>query len=104
MDITQQLITYYKGERFEAVLLIIFGVLTLGVAIYMWQYLHHNQLLKGLFYPIAFLALFTLFAGGYNAYNNNQRLEQLPLKYKANQKEFVETELDRFEGKSATSV
>lgn len=98
MDFTQHLITYYKGERFEAVLLTILGSVLLFIAIVMWQHMNQNQMLKGFFYPIAFLAVFTLFAGGFNTYNNNQRINNLPLQYATNQKEFVKAELDRFEG------
>jgi hypothetical protein len=103
MNFTQHLITYYKGERFEAILLTVFGFITIGIAIVMWQNYNQNQMLKGLFYPIAFLGLFTFFAGGFGTYNNSKRLEQLPLKYTANQKEFVQTELNRFEGKSGVN-
>lgn len=66
MDFTQHLITYYKGERFEAVLLTALGVVLQFIAIITWQHPNQNQMLEGLFYPIAFLSLFSLFAGGFN--------------------------------------
>ena len=101
--VDNQLMTYYKGERLEAILLAVFGLLTIGIAVVMWQYINQNQMLKGLFYPIAFLGAFTLLAGSFNAYNNNQRLDKLPIQYSANQKEFVQTELKRFEGNNGVN-
>ena len=103
MDFTQHLITYYKGERLEAILLAVFGFVTIGIASVMWQHINQNQMLKGLFYPIAFLGAFTFLVGGFNAYNNNQQLEKLPIEYSANQKEFVQTELQRFEGNNGVN-
>ncbi|HZK92868.1 MAG TPA: hypothetical protein VFC67_01570 [Prolixibacteraceae bacterium] len=98
MDFTQHLITYYKGQQFEAVLLTALGVVLLFIAIIMWQHLNQNQMLKGLFYPIAFLSVFSLFAGGFNSYSNNQRINNLPLQYATYQNEFARSELYRFEG------
>ncbi len=103
MDFTQHLITYYKGERLEAILLAVFGFVTIGIAVVMCQYTNQNQMLKGLFYPIAFLGAFTLLAGSFNAYNNNNRLDKLPTEYSANKKQFVETELKRFEGSNGVN-
>jgi hypothetical protein len=104
MDITQHIITYYKGERLEAILLAVFGLVTIGIATVMWQYTNQNQMLKGLFYPFAFLGAFTMIAGGFNAHNNNQRLDKLPTEYSANQKQFVQTELQRFEGNNGVNL
>ncbi len=104
MDFAQNLITYYKGERFEAMLLTILGIFLIGIACFMWQYQSQNQMVKGLFFPIAFLAIFTLLAGGFGAYNNSQRLEHLPLKYAENPKQFVQSEIDRFEGKNGVNT
>lgn len=98
MDFTQHLITYYRGERFEAILLTALGLVLLIIAIVMWQNINQNQMLKGLFYPIAFLAVFTLSAGGYNTHSNNERINSLPVQYVTNQNELVKTEFDRFEG------
>lgn len=104
MDITQHIVAYYKGERFEAMLLTAFGVVMLVIAVAMWSNLGQNQMLKGLFYPVAFLALFTLGAGGFNTYNNTQRLELLPAKYKADSAAFVQTEVGRFDGPNGVNT
>lgn len=103
MDFTQNLITYYKGERLEAVLLAVFGVVTIGIAVVMWQNFNQNQMLKGLFYPFAFLAVFTFLVGSFGTFNNTRRLEKMPLQYAENPKAFVQAEIDRFEGKNGVN-
>ena len=98
MDFPQHLVSYYKGEWLEAVLLTAFGITTTSVAVMMWQHADQNALLKGLFYPIAFLATFTVLAGGFGVYNNSQRLATMPAQYAQNQVDFVHAEHKRFEG------
>ena len=98
MDFAQHMISYYKGEWLEAVLLTAFGITTIILALMMWQHTDHNALLKGLFYPIAFLAAFTFIAGGFGVYNNSQRLATMPAQYVQNKIEFVQIERNRFEG------
>lgn len=104
MDFAQHLVSYYKGEWLEAALLTAFGVTLAGVAVVMWQYAGQNGLLKGLFYPIAFLAAFTVMAGSFGVYNNQQRLATMPAQYVQNQTEFVQAERNRFEGKSGVNT
>jgi hypothetical protein len=103
MNLTQQLITYYKGERLEATLLTGFGLVIIVIAGAMWHYSNQNQMLRGMFYPIAFLSAVALFAGGFNAYNNHRRLDKLPTEYSKNPKEFVRRELQRFEGSNGVN-
>ena len=104
MDFTQQLIGYYKGEWLEAALLSAFGLTMVAVVIAMWFFIDQNMLLKGLFYPIAFLALFTTLAGGFNVYNNSQRLAAMPTQYAENPKVFVQAEVQRFESKNGVNA
>ena len=98
MDFMQHLVSYYKGEWLEAVLLTAFGITATGLAAVMWQHADQNALLKGLFYPIAFLAAFTVGAGCLGVYNNNQRLATMPAQYAQNPVELVQAEHKRFEG------
>lgn len=104
MDFAQHLVNYYKGEWLEAALLAALGVALTGVAVVMWQHADQNGLLKGLFYPIAFLAAFTAMAGSFGVYNNQQRLATMPAQYTQNQTEFVQAESNRFEGKSGINT
>ena len=104
MDFAHHLVSYYKGEWLEAALLTAFGVGLAGVAVVMWQHADQNSLLKGLFYPIAFLAAFTAMAGSFGVYNNQQRLATMPAQYAKNQTEFVLAERNRFEGKSGVNT
>jgi hypothetical protein len=98
MDFAQHMVSYYKGEWQEAVFLATFGIALTALAVVMWQHADQNALLKGLFYPIAFLAAFTVCAGCLGVYNNNQRLATMPAQYAKNQVEFVRAEHNRFEG------
>lgn len=103
MDFAQHLANYYKGERLEAVMLTAFGITTMGVAVVMWQHSGQNAFLKGLFYPIVFLAIFTFLAGGFGVYNNSQRLAVMPAQYIQNPTALVQTESNRFEGRKGVN-
>ncbi len=104
MDFAQHLVSYYKGEWLEAALLTAFGVVTTGLATAMWQHVDHNTLLRGLFYPIAFLAAFTVLAGSFGVYNNSQRLASMPARYEQDPTGFVGAERARFEGPSGVNT
>ncbi len=98
MNFAQNIIIYYNGERNEAILLTILGLVLTSVSIFIWQHPGKNQMMNGFFYPIVFLALSTLILGGFGVYNNTQRLERLPSLYSTNHNEFVKNEINRFEG------
>ena len=51
MDFAHDLVSYYKGEWLEAVLLTAYGIATTSVAVVLWQHADQNALLKELFYP-----------------------------------------------------
>ena len=104
MDFAQHLVSYYKGEWLEAVLLTAFGLTTTSVAVVMWQHADQNALLKGLFYPIAFLAAFTVLAGGFGVYNNSQRLAAMPAQYAQSPTAFVQAESKRFESRNGVNT
>ncbi len=104
MDFAQHFVSYYKGEWLEAALLIAFGVALGGVAVVMCQHADQNTLLKGLFYPIAFLAAFSLLAGSFQIHSNSQRLETMPAQYAQNQAKFVQAEYNRFEGSNGVNT
>jgi hypothetical protein len=104
MDFAQHVVSYYKGEWLEAALLTAFGVVLTGVAVATWLHMNQNPLTKGFFYPMAFLAVFTLLAGAFQLYSNGQRLATMPAQYAQNQTEFVQAELSRFEGQSGVNT
>ena len=104
MDFAQQLVSYYKGEWLEAALLAAFGVVTTGLVTGMWQHTDNNALLKGLFYPIAFLAVFTVLAGTFGVYNNSQRLANLPVQYAEKPLVFLQAERARFESANGVNA
>lgn len=96
MDFTETIIEYYLGERNEAAYLFILGLILLVVSIIIWFNLNSNVMLKGLFYPILLLTMLSLFAGGYNVWNNQKRIEKLPIEYKNARQGFLENEIQRF--------
>lgn len=104
MDFAQHLAGYYKGEWREAALLTIFGLIASGLAVVLWRQADQHTLLKGLFYPVAFLAVFTVLAGGLGVYNNCQRLAAMPTQYAQNPAAFVQAEHTRFEGKGGVNT
>ncbi len=104
MDFAQHLISYYKGEWLEAVFLTAFGITTSGLAVVIWQHGDQHPLLKGFFYPIAFLASFTALAGAFQVYSNAQRLATMPAKYAQHHAQFVQAERNRFDGPNGVNA
>jgi hypothetical protein len=102
MEFIQSTIAYYQGEKSEAIILAVVG-LVLGALSYFLVKLHPTALAKGLFYPIAFFALFALMAGSYNTYNNAKRLSEFPKLYTENAQQLIQNEWDRFEGKNGVN-
>lgn len=96
MDFTETIIKYYQGERNEASYLFILGLILLVITIIIWFNLNSNVMLKGLFYPILLLTILYIFAGGYNVWNNQKRIEKLPIEYKNDRQVFLNKEIQRF--------
>lgn len=102
MEFSESIISYYRGEKSEAIILLIFGVLVLVFLFgLLWKY--PTDLAKGLTYPISVFILIAVGAGIFNAYNNEKRLAQLPLKYFENKEAFIEEEYQRFEGQNGVN-
>jgi len=98
MSFSDHIMLYYKGERYEAVLLFIFGWICLFISLPIIGSKTSNPLSKGLLYPIIALTVVCMFAGGYNAWNNNNRLRIMPNKYAKDASAFIKMETRRFEG------
>jgi len=104
MNLLPYLQVYYKGERFEAALIVLLGVISLLACLAMWYHINENPMLKGLFYLIAFLGLFAFSAGIFNFYNNNRRLADMPGQYQTNRQQYMAKEIARFEGKNGVNT
>ncbi|WP_194778366.1 hypothetical protein [Pararhodonellum marinum] len=98
MDLTETLIWYYKGERNEALWLAGFGMFLMIMNALVWKNMHANDLLRGMLYPLLFLGLLGIFAGGFNAWNNQKRLAELPRIYAQDTQSFKLMETECFEG------
>ncbi len=97
MEFTDSIIAYYRGEKAEALILLISGILVLALLSgLLWKY--PSDLAKGLTYPVSVFILIAILAGAFNAYNNEKRLKELPAKFLENREAFVEAEVHRFEG------
>lgn len=99
INFIQDLNTYYKGEKNEAIWFTLLGIILVISSVVIWRNSIDNVLLKGLFYPIAIFGVFSTLAGGVNIYNNNLRLVKLPIEYEIQKDEFIKKEYQRFEGK-----
>ena len=97
MEFSESIISYYRGEKGEAVILVLFGILVFALlSTLLWKY--PSDLAKGLTYPVSVFILIAVFAGTFNAYNNQKRLNEFPARYLDNREAFVEAEFRRFEG------
>ncbi len=104
MEFAQHLLNYYRGERTEAALFAAFGFLLSVVSFAMWRTAEQNNLLKGMFYPIAILALLGVLLGGFGVYNNSKRLAVMPVAYQQTPAALVKQETERFEGRNGVNT
>lgn len=95
----EQLAAYFRGERNDAIIAAIIGLFILTGCLLMWRSLNTNLFLKGFFYPLAFLGVFTFSAGVFNSFNNTSRMKAMAEAYEKTPKKLVEKEFNRFEGK-----
>jgi len=103
MDFRDSIIAYYRGERSESALLFLLGILLLIASIAIWRNMGANDMLRGLFYPTVFLTAIAIFAGGFNAWNNDKRLKTFLPDYDRDAQAFVSREKERFEGSSGVN-
>ncbi|WP_194972668.1 hypothetical protein [Aquiflexum lacus] len=97
IDFAETVLWYYKSERNEALWLTGFGVMVVIIDAKILLNMNSNDMLRGLFYPLLFLGLLGLFAGGFNAINNQKRLAELPLEFAKDLRSFKIKEAERFE-------
>jgi hypothetical protein len=103
MNFETTLLAYYKGEKTEALLLFVFGCIIAIISVFIWRNIHTNGILKGLFYPMLFLTLLSIFAGGYNTMNNQKRLMTFPAIYANDNHRFIKKEIQRFEANNGVN-
>lgn len=73
MDVALNLVSYYKNEWQEAIFLTVSGIATTGIALAARQQADQDPLLEGLSCPFAFMAVCTVSAGGFGAYDHSQQ-------------------------------
>ena len=88
---------WYKGENFEAGMLIIWGLLMVILAFYFWKFSHYD-VSRVLVVPILVVGLFWGIAAGYGLIRNKQRLEKARIEYKENPETFMKNEDKRVGG------
>ncbi len=90
-------ISWYKGEIFEAGMLIIIGVSLLALSFYFWKFSHY-EVSRVLIIPILVVGLFWGIAGSYSLILNNNRIKEGRIQYKENPDTFIKNEKKRVDG------
>jgi hypothetical protein len=102
MEFSDSIISYYRGEKTEAIILTYSGLIVL-ILIYSLLARYPTDLTRGLLPPVLVFVAIAVFAGSFNIYNNNKRLKDIPLKYLENKQEFINDEFSRFEGNNGVN-
>ncbi|TLP75636.1 hypothetical protein [Maribacter sp. ACAM166] len=85
-----------KGEMFEGLCVIIFGVLTLVCTLLIWKY-GTTINAKALVIPSFFIGLLFSSMGSFMMYSNNNRITEFQTAYQADSEEFLQNERIRVE-------
>ena len=88
---------WFKGEAFEAGMLIIFGVLLVILALYFWKF-GHAPSARALVIPFLAVGVFWSVVPAAGLYRNAARIEAFRAEHQKNPAAFVETEKTRVEG------
>jgi hypothetical protein len=89
--------SWFKGEIFEAGMLLLFGAMLVLMAAYFWKF-GHSVTGRALIIPFLVVGLFWAVAGGIGIYRNTVRVEQFRVEYQKDTAAFVESEKQRVEG------
>jgi hypothetical protein len=88
---------WFRGEAFEAGMLVIFGALLVVLALYFWKF-GHAPTARALVIPFLVVGLFWGIAAGIGIVRNTARLEQYRAEHDKDPTEFVQSEKKRVEG------
>ena len=88
--------SWFKGEAFEAGMLIIFGVLLVVLAFYFWKF-GHSPTARALIIPFLLVGAFWSVLPAAGLYRNAARVEAFRAEHDKNPVTFVETEKKRVE-------
>ena len=82
---------WFKGETFEAGMLLLFGILLVLLALYFWKF-GHSPTARVLVVPFLVVGLFWGIAAGIGIVRNTYRLEAFRVEYEKAPVEFVQGE------------
>ena len=88
---------WFKGEAFEAGMLIIFGVMLVILALYFWKF-GHSPTARVLIVPFLVVGLFYAIVAGTLTLRNKARLETFRAEHEKAPVEFVQSEKERVDG------
>lgn len=98
MDLLPHLLTYYRGERLNAIAMLIAGLVFLALFLLVWRQAAPGSMARGLLYPLALLALIGIGAGPFLLKSNNARLERLPQELARDPDAFIAKDTVRITG------
>ena len=97
MDFIQYAMAWHKGEAFEALLSMVFGLFLILIAALFWR-MGTTQGSQAIVTPLVAVALILSGTGVFNVYTNRQKVEQLKHHPPVDENEFLQAEKKRVEG------
>lgn len=88
---------WFKGETFEAGMLVVFGSMLVILALYFWKF-GHGSTARVLVIPFLVAGLFWSLAAGIGLVRNPSRVERFREAHEKSPAEFVQSERERVEG------
>lgn len=98
MDFLPHLLTYYRGERLNAIAMLIAGLVFLALFLLVWRQAAPGSMARGLLIPLALLAVIGAGGGPFLLKSNNARLNQLPKELAADPPAFIAKDAARITG------
>ena len=96
MDFYQHTENWFKGEIFEGMMILVFGIIILFLSAILWKYsITPNG--KSLVIPLFVVGLFFVIGISVGFISNNKRMEKFEKRYSENSLQFIEQEKIRVE-------
>ena len=98
MALIEHTINWYKGEVFESILTLGFGVFLIAIALVFWK-VGTTQGTQAIIIPLLVVGLILSLTGGYNANTNQKKMRQIESTiFNLDDTHFLQLEKERVEG------